>query len=182
MFGFLTVLRFAGYGKDGHLRWQVRCKCRKEWIVAGKKLTRRQGTRGCRSCSRKTHGLTWHPLYAVWLGMKARCYNSARKDWKNYGGRGIKVSRWWLRSFGNFWGDMSSTYKPGLSIDRIDNNGNYSRTNCRWATREEQNSNTRRSLPINIAELSRQTGIAKGTLYKRYHRGVPLIPTNQKEN
>ncbi len=81
--------------------------------------------------------------YRSWKGMKTRCTNPNRPDWKNYGGRGISVCERWATSFANFLADVGPKPSPGLTIDRIDNDGNYTPGNVRWATREQQIRNSR---------------------------------------
>ena len=73
------------------------------------------------------HGMTHHPVYMVWCGMRVRCGDpkGAGKNWSSYGGRGISVCAAWQQSFAAFWADMGPTWAPGLTLERIDNNGNY---------------------------------------------------------
>ena len=82
----------------------------------------------------------------VWIGIKQRCLNKNNKSYKNYGGRGITICKDWENNYKSFqeWA-IQNGYKPNLSIDRINNNGDYEPHNCRWTTRLEQNRNTRRT-------------------------------------
>lgn len=93
-----------------------------------------------------THGLTRTGAWNSWMAMKTRCENEWNKAFKYYGGRGIQVCERW-KSFENFYADMGDRPK-GLTIDRIDVDGNYEPGNCRWATQQEQCRNKRTSRPI----------------------------------
>lgn len=110
---------------------------------------------------RVNHGLSKTPLYAVWVNMKRRCKNPNRKDYKYYGGRGIKVCKKWDESFLSFKEDMETTYKSGLELDRIDTNGDYTPDNCRWATRRQQVSSRRPTGSLFDTKYITKDGITK---------------------
>lgn len=126
---------------------------------------------------RTTHGMNGTAEHTAWFGIKTRCYNKNYKYYDNYGGRGIKVCDRWLESFENFFEDMGRRPK-GHTIERIDNDGNYEPSNCRWATNEEQSRNKSTSINIkikgtkkNIAEWCRDNNIPYGTAYNRIRSG-----------
>jgi hypothetical protein len=94
-----------------------------------------------------TQGLSYSKLFNVYSHMKQRCYNSRSKDYKHWGGRGIIVCDEWKNDFMNFYNwAINNGYQENLTIDRINNDGNYEPCNCRWATKKEQNSNKRNNL------------------------------------
>lgn len=118
--------------------------------------------------------------YRTWLNIKSRCYSKSDQSFKNYGGRGIQMSDAWRACFYTFLEDMGQRPSKRHSIDRIDNNGNYCKENCRWATATEQQNNTRANKTIThdgrtltIAEWSRVTGIFVKTIAYRRRMGWP---------
>lgn len=129
-------------------QFRCSCSCGNERIIHLSSLR----TGNSRSCGcylkeitsqlKTKHGKGYHYLYQTWTNMKQRCYNTNIRNYKHYGGRGIKVCDRWLESFLNFLEDMGER-PSGMSLDRINNDGNYEPSNCRWATNEQQNKNRR---------------------------------------
>lgn len=117
-----------------------------------------------------------HPFYSAWHSMKQRCMNPKNCNYRYYGGRNIKICNKWL-VFINFYNDMFYLYKEGLSLDRIDVNGNYEPSNCRWATRYQQDRNRTNSRLWNgktLVELAIENNINPSTVRKRFY--VKLWP------
>lgn len=181
---YLTAVSYAG--SDGRKSlWLIRCDCGKEFVMpASEFLKGKQKSCGCLrrkliGDAQAKHRLSGHPIYHVWRSMKQRCLSPTAQAWKNYGGRGIRVCDRWLTSFENFWEDMHPGYRPGLSLDRIDVNGDYCPENCRWVTDKEQARNRRNTMFVEtpagrmpLTEASEKSGIGASTLQYRVDHGV----------
>ena len=155
-------------------------------------LNKRGDKRGCIA----THGQSKTRLYGIWCGIKKRCYDPRNKRYANYGGRGIKVCEEW-QTFEPFyeWA-MANSYVENLTIDRIDTNGNYEPSNCRWADAITQQNNTTRNHMLTafgetktIAEWSRSSGIRADVIKDRLNKlhwsvedavSIPTLPIGGK--
>ncbi len=151
-FGKFVVLRQIRV-RWGNTHWLCRCDCGNEEIRQNESLHGRSSP-ACKSCLRdlrtrlgygnRTHGLSRTKLYNVYRTMIRRCSVATIKGYANYGGRGIRVCDEWRNNLQAFlsWATAAG-YKEGLSIDRINNDGNYEPNNCRWVTMAEQGLNRR---------------------------------------
>lgn len=143
---------------------------------------RREQCRKMATVTNATHGQTrggiCSPEYTAWRAIQTRCYNSSSKDYKRYGGRGIRVCEQWLKSFPAFFQDMGPRPSRFYSIERKENDGPYAPENCRWATAKEQSENRCNTIMLEhsgeahtVSDWSRLLGIHKATLQHRLKRG-----------
>jgi hypothetical protein len=184
-FGKLLVLKESVRRTNtGKVQWVCLCDCGNAVVSNGSHLINGH-TKSC-SCIQKeiaanmnngTHMLSRTPTYRAWTGMKSRCYNPTMDSYKYYGGRGIVVCDEWLNSFETFIIDMGVRPTIKHSIDRIDNNGDYCKSNCRWATRIEQENNKRTNKIVEyngrlltLSDVSRITGVDYHLLHGRIHK------------
>ena len=186
-YGRLTVLSRANNSQTGSVRWLCKCDCGNEKIVYRSAL-RNGATISC-GCWQKDnpsfvkHHMSKSNIYKIWCNIKSRCYNSKSRSFPDYGGRGIRMCDEWLNDPMSFikWsyanGYDEDATPDECSIDRIDVNGNYEPTNCRWADVFIQANNKRRTkryeyngVSHTIAEWSRIVGINQSTLYNRVIR------------
>jgi hypothetical protein len=160
-FSRYTVIATAGRNTANQFMYHCVCDCGNKRIVSGYQLVDGLSKScGClaaehRKKANTSHNMTNTKIYQMWAGMKARCYNKKRDGYKNYGGRGIKVCASWKKSFEQFFQDMKNGYSEGLTIDRIDNDGNYCPENCRWVTRKENYLNSSRIKHITIKGVTK---------------------------
>lgn len=176
-FGKLLVIAFAGTGTGAKTRsyWKCKCSCGETTVVERWPLISGH-TRSC-SCLRggsgRTHGMTGTPEYRSWLGMRKRCYDAKWRCYHRYGGRGIKICKRW-EDFSNFFADMGPRPSLKHSLDRLNNDKNYSPSNCRWATPLQQGGNTSRVIFLehngkrqSLPDWAREWAIKRTTLRNR---------------
>jgi len=182
-----TTLRPTNGGKQ----WLCCCDCGAQKAVwVGHLLQGNSKSCGClvsevTSARNTTHGMgskvghngAQHPVYTAWLRMRAFCFNPNNPSYKNYGARGIKVCRRWLK-FSNFRDDMLPTWQTGLSIGRKNNDGNYTPRNCRWETNDQQAANKQNTVRVKtpkgkmtLMAAAEAYGIRLDTLRMRHWRG-----------
>lgn len=157
-FGRLKVVELHHTDQFRKSYWKCECECGKIVIVRGSALTTgNTKSCGCLIYESKNikHGMKHERLYRIWSGIKARCYTKNNKAYDRYGGRGISMCQEWKDNFVAFykWA-MDNGYLDDLSIDRINVNGNYEPSNCRWSTPKEQSDNKRCNILITISGIT----------------------------
>jgi len=189
-FGRLTVTSFSSV-KHGERHWECLCTCGKTHIARGSHLK----SGGVTSCgcyrteqiikAKTTHGartrLNKQPNeYYIWQGIKQRCHNPKNTMYKYYGQRGIAVCDRWFNSYENFISDMGPRPSLEYSIDRINNDGNYEPSNCRWATPLIQGNNknlktyTVLNMNLTITAWAKVLNISTNAIYKRIKKGQTM--------
>src|SRR3990167_1575173 len=192
-FGRLIVVKEAGRTKRRQRLWKCRCRCGK-MVVAATGTLNSGHTRSC-GCLRKDrpnslrHGAStlaqrklsntkWR-AYLSWRNMRYRCDDPLNKDYPDYGGRGVTYDQHW-KNFENFLVDMG-TRPMGRTLERKDNDGSYSKLNCKWASRREQSRNRRKGRVIfftgkrqSVSEWASELGIDANTIHMRLYRKWPV--------
>lgn len=187
-YGRLKVIRRVENDRFQNAQWECLCDCGNIVVATGHSL-RSGHTKSC-GCLQKekaadtmketmtTHGLTNHPLYRIWSGMIKRCVNPKCKAYKNYGKRGVSVCEEWMNSFKTFYDDVIDGYKPGLELDRINNDANYCKENCHWVSTQRNCRNKRNNHMVEtpwgemcIADLADTLNEPYMKIYKQIKRG-----------
>lgn len=189
-FGKLTVIGFSHRlpnTRGTHLVWLCRCDCGNTVSIRGMSL-KKGHTKSC-GCFRREagfnkqfkHGMTGSREWLSWTQAKQRCHTPSHHAYKWYGARGITMCNAWRDSFESFLQDMGPCPKDH-EIDRIDVNGNYEPSNCKWATCREQARNKRTTIwfthkgkTLTLKEWAERTGIPYGTLWDRMKHGRRIL-------
>lgn len=181
-FGNYLVIGEGEYNPKKRLA-KCRCDCGAVKDVSTANLRSGRSTQ-CADCAKlsskritsKTHGMSYTPEYEAWKAMKLRCNNPKNHNYYNYGARGISVCERW-KVFENFFSDMGCRPSPDHSLDRIDNDGDYTPENCRWALREEQAQNRRVTLKtdingeqVAISKIAKESGVSPSTMAFRINK------------
>lgn len=180
-FNRLVAIKTVGVDKNKKIIWECLCDCGNTCNVTSNSLMVKD-TQSC-GCLKKesrknrkpslTHGGSGTRLYSIWKGVRNRCFYLNSKNYERYGGRGITVCEEWKDNFVNFrdW-SLSNGYKEGLTIDRIDNNGNYEPSNCKWSTNKEQQNNKENNVLITyqnetktLSQWAEEKGINNSALW-----------------
>lgn len=197
-YGKLVAIRYV-YTKNRKTYWEFMCDCGKTKIIQRNTVTD-GSVKSCGCLFKTRNGKSNSRKYSIWKGIIDRCYNKNNKHYYNYGGRGIKVCDEWkdkTYGFENFleWIEKDGNYNDILTLDRINNDGDYSPYNCRWATRIDQNNNKRvnriveyKGKKYTISNLAREYNMDRRLLDARINHGwsiedavdIPKMKPGQK--
>ena len=207
-FGRLTIVaKQAGKSADGRTLYLCKCECGNTLLVPANRL-KNGNTKSCGCLKRDkgieantTHGLSKTRLYRIWGSMIDRCERKGCERYSRYGGRGITVCKEWRNNFQAFYDwAMANGYNPNAkfgecTIDRINTDGNYEPSNCKWVTNKEQANNKECTCRLEhngechtLKEWATITGISYNTIHKRFRRGetpsailhIGRLPKNSK--
>lgn len=178
VFGKLTAVKYVGEPSRGYYAWECVCECGNRHTVQTSHLIAGSIT-SCGCNVRTRRGASLHPLFKTWSNMVRRCTDPSDPAYPNYGGRGVKVSDDWMDP-AKFISDMSPRPR-GLTLERVDNDGPYSKENCKWADRIEQ-ANNKRNVKVlilegvarTLPEWSRHVGMPVETLRSRIAAGLDI--------
>ena len=179
IFTKITILSHSHTTKYGAVYWNCKCACGNEKIIRGTNL--KSGvTKSC-GCYQKqavtTHGMTHTKTFKTWETMKQRCLNANAPDYPRYGGRGVDVCKRWQNSFKNFLNDMGER-PPNKTLDRINVDSDYKPSNCRWATRSQQQRNKtttprfkHKGENLTVSEWAKRSGLTVKIIMWRVNAG-----------
>lgn len=180
-FGKLTAIKISGRTKSGNSIWLCHCEC---GGVSNSNIShlRNGHTKSCGCINEnmyKTHGMHKSSEYKTYAAMKDRCDNPNNTQYKDYGGRGITYCERW-NDFASFFEDMG-VRPENMTLDRIDNDGDYSPENCKWSSRKDQQNNRRNNVVLEykgemltMKQAAVKYGIHQGTLRSRLKNGWPV--------
>lgn len=182
-FNRLTVLSLTSdKTKSGELKWLCVCSCGNQIVLPSTNIKSGK-TKSCGCLAKELaktrltkHGQSRTREYDAWHHMKIRCLDKTYPQYKDYGGRGISICERWL-DFENFLEDMGKC-PDGYFIDRINNNGNYEPSNCRWVDRATNNNNRRNSVKVNgmsITDMALELGVSRDVMKSRLQRNPDLF-------
>ena len=192
-FGRLVVFEMGPRNKQNKIQWLCKCDCGKTTLVCGAKL-KNGHTKSC-GCLREQntgkmftkHNKSMSTIYHVYYGIKGRCYNPKNSVYRYYGGKGVTMCEDWRNDFMAFYNwAIANGYKDGLTIDRINSNGNYEPSNCRWVTQKEQNRNKKSNRfelfagkKRCVAEIAELVGLSYSSVLERCNNNT-LYKLEQK--